>query len=78
MAELESSARDLPLDAIPRSQATSEDNETEAVALSSGDGPFTEADCELDLKGEAKLATPNDQDSSHSIAEYGLHVSQFG
>jgi ribosome biogenesis GTPase A len=72
MAELESNPNASPLEATPRSRAIFDENETEAVALDSGHGSYADADSELNLKGEAKLAAADDQAGPQSIAEYGL------
>jgi hypothetical protein len=72
MAELEPDRHTLPLDATPRSRAIYDENSTGVVILGSYNGPYTDADNELNFKRGAKMAAADDQAGPQSIAEYGF------
>ena len=74
MAELDSNAHALPLDATPSSRAMPDDNETGAVALGRALGSYTDAYNELNPKGEAKFGVADAPAGPQSRLKYGFPI----
>ena len=70
MPQLEPDLHAFPLDATPRSRAIHDKNTRRAVTLGRDNGSYTDADSELNLKREAKMAAADDQGGPQSIAEF--------